>query len=94
MRIFVHQISSGRFLTAEGTWTQSQSQAKPFDHFLEALVFARDSVDEAVGAYCVFDDTSLNFSIYLGDATAAGEWEEKVKGFRKWFDLAERRTLR
>jgi hypothetical protein len=79
MRILLQQVSSGRFLSESGVWTAQQSEAKEFDHFLEALVFARDCIPEPVGAYCVFRDPSYNFSVYLRDKSAAMYWESQVR---------------
>ena len=75
MQIHLQQISSGKFLTAEGNWTKELTEAKAFDHFLEALVYARDTLNEPVGAYCAFEEPSYDFSVYLRDASAARRWE-------------------
>jgi len=79
MRIHLQQISTGRFLAKNGLWTERPEEAKEFDHFLDALVFARDHIPEPVGAYCSFEDPSYNFSVYLRDKSAAMEWQAQTQ---------------
>jgi len=69
------------------------SEAKPFDHFLEALVYARDTLSESVGAYCSFEDPSYDFSIYLRDAGQAQRWETVVRPLQRLVD-ADRQLQR
>lgn len=83
MLILLQQISSGKFLAPDGKWTSQMSKAKPFDHFLEALVYARDTLSEPVGAYCAFEESSYDFSIYLRDAGQAQRWEKVVRPLQR-----------
>ena len=90
MRILLQQLSSGKFLGENGSWTDVESEAKAFYHFLEALVFARDYVQEPVGAYCVFREPSYNFSVYLHDNSGARDWDARINPMRHLGDMQRR----
>lgn len=68
MRILLQQISTARFLDPDGRWTREAERARDFDHYLDAIVFARDHLGTPVGVYCSFPDPSYNFSVVLRDS--------------------------
>lgn len=63
MQILLQQISTRAFLTPEGTWTENPAEARDFEHFIEALHYARNNLSVAVAAYCVFSDPAYNFRV-------------------------------
>ena len=79
MHILLRQVESDHFLADDGAWTKVEAGARHFDHFFDALVFARRFFSGPVEACCVFDDPSYNFSVLLRNAAGAIEWDRKIR---------------
>jgi hypothetical protein len=80
VRILIRQISSEKFLSHHGLWTNEFIEAGDFKTVFQALLFALEHLTIPIGVYCAFDDPQYDFSIALisPDLSAASHWDIRV----------------
>ena len=106
VRLLIQRISSNKYLTPDGKWSESLPQAKEFRSVQGLLHFALEYLlCFPVGVFCSFPDRRDDFSIVLcsADFSGARQWDERIarvclapspgeaRGVVVWVDGTDRR---